>query len=42
MPDKEAYNITKYFNGATSVECICLECIEKIGHGGQEDGEEEN
>ena len=27
----DAYNITKYFNGGTSVQTVCRECIEKIG-----------
>lgn len=27
----DAYNITKWFNGATSVEIICEECIGRIG-----------
>lgn len=27
----DAYNITKYFNGGTSVQIVCLECIKKIG-----------
>lgn len=27
----DAYNITKYFNGAPSVKTVCKECIEKIG-----------
>lgn len=39
---EDAYNITKYFNGGTSVQTVCLDCIKKIGKPeGDSDGEEE-
>jgi hypothetical protein len=34
----DAFNITKWFNGAPNIETVCKECILKIG---KEDGEEE-
>lgn len=35
----DAYNITRWFNGAPSVKTVCRECIEKIGR--EEDGQKE-
>lgn len=39
MTEAYAYNITKWFNGAPSVETVCLECIQKVG---KEDGSQDN
>jgi len=38
---QDAYNITRWFNGAPNIEMVCEECILKIGHEDEEDGEEE-
>jgi len=35
----DAYSITKYFNGGTSVETVCEDCIRKIG---KENGTSDN
>lgn len=40
MTEAYAYNITKWFNGAPSVETVCLDCIKKIGR--EENGTQNN
>lgn len=34
----DAYSITKYFNGMSIYQTVCLDCIKKIGHDNPEEG----
>lgn len=36
----DAYNITRYFNGAPSIKVVCEDCIKKIGKDTEEDEED--